>query len=196
MQNENLINKKIVSVNCKKKITTKEYQHGNFWPKRLREWKWKKWKWRDIRRPILVICALHLSHPKCTHTAVNTHTPWTHTAVNTHTPWTHTRSSGQPGNSWGFGVLLKTTSVVVLRVKRALYIHSLHLQFLPARYSNSQPFDYESDSLTIRPRLPQMANDKIDVESILLPYYKRNIKKIHSPEGEMPSQIHTLVFFY
>ncbi len=34
--------------------------------------------------PILGICALHLTHPKCTHTAVNTHTPWT-----------HTRSSGQ-----------------------------------------------------------------------------------------------------
>ncbi len=28
--------------------------------------------------PILGICALHLTHPKCTHTAVNTHTPWTH----------------------------------------------------------------------------------------------------------------------
>ncbi len=32
-------------------------------------------------------------------------------------------------------------------------VHSLpHLQFLPARDSNSQPLDYESDSLTIRPR--------------------------------------------
>ncbi len=44
--------------------------------------------------------------------------------------WTHTRSSGQPfmlrrpGSSWGFGVLLKGTSVVVLRVERVLYIHS------------------------------------------------------------------------
>ncbi len=50
---------------------------------------------------------------------------------------TYTRSSGQPfmlrhpGSSWGFGVLLKGTSVVVLRVERALYIHSPHLQFLP-----------------------------------------------------------------
>ncbi len=35
--------------------------------------------------PILGICALQLTHPKCTHTAVNTHTLWT-----------HTRSSGQP----------------------------------------------------------------------------------------------------
>ncbi len=29
-----------------------------------------------------------------------------------------------------------------------------HQQFLPARDSNPQPLDYESDSLTIRPRLP------------------------------------------
>ncbi len=54
--------------------------------------------------PILRICALHLTHPKCTHTAVNTHT---HTQQ-----WTHTRSSGQPmlrppGSIWGFGALLK-----------------------------------------------------------------------------------------
>ncbi len=73
--------------------------------------------------PILGICALHLTHPKCTHTAVNTHT--------------HTRSRGQPfmlqcpGSSWGFGALLKGTSAVVLRVERVLYIHSPHLQFLP-----------------------------------------------------------------
>ncbi len=52
------------------------------------------------------------THPKCTHTAVNT----------------HTRSSGQPfmlrrpGSSCGFGALLKGTSVVVLRVERALDI--------------------------------------------------------------------------
>ncbi len=69
----------------------------------------------------------------------------------THTPWTHTRSSGQPF-SWGF--LLKGTSVVVLRVERALYIHSLHLQFLPDLRREPWPLDYESDSLTIRPRLP------------------------------------------
>ncbi len=55
--------------------------------------------------PILGICALRLTHPKCTHTAVNTDTTWTHT-------W----SSGQPfmlwrlGSSWQFGVLLKGTS--------------------------------------------------------------------------------------
>ncbi len=52
-----------------------------------------------------------------------------------------------------FGSLLKGTSVVVLEVKRALYIHSPHLQSLPARDLNSQPFNSKSNSLTIRPRL-------------------------------------------
>ncbi len=80
----------------------------------------------------------------------------THSSEHTHTLQTHTRSSGQPfllwhpGSSWGFGALLKGTSVVVLKVERALYIHSPHLQFLPAWDSNSQPFNYKSDSLTIR----------------------------------------------
>ncbi len=94
--------------------------------------------------------------------------------------WTHTRSSGQPfmlrhpGSSWGFGALLKGTSVVVLKVERALYIHSPHRKFLPARDSNSQPFVYESDSLTIRPRLSPswlamvIANHVTDLMSINL----------------------------
>ncbi len=37
----------------------------------------------------------------------------------------------RPGSSWGFGALLKGTSVMVLRVERALYIQSPHLQSLP-----------------------------------------------------------------
>ncbi len=41
-----------------------------------------------------------------------------------------------------------------LRVERTLDIHSPRLQFLPARDSNLQPSDYESDSLTIMPWLP------------------------------------------
>ncbi len=102
---------------------------------------------------ILRFCALHLTHPKCTHTAVNTHTLWT-----------HTRSSGQPfllrhpGSNWGFCALLKGTSVVVLKVERERWT------FTPPTYNscrtwdlNSQPLGYESGSLTIRPRLPQSA---------------------------------------
>ncbi len=68
--------------------------------------------------------------------------------------WTHTRSSGQPfmlwhpGNSWGFGVLLKGTSVVVLKVERALYNHSP--TYNSCQTGDSQPLGYESDSLTIK----------------------------------------------
>ncbi len=83
----------------------------------ITEVKWCDVTYGQVWWPILGICALHLTHPKCTHTAVNTHTPWT-----------HTRSSGQPPTynscrTWD---------------------------------SNSQPLDYESDSLTIRPRLTQI----------------------------------------
>ncbi len=112
-----------------------------------------KWKWSDIQ-PSMV------THIRNLCSAINPSKVHTHSSEHTHTLWTHTRSSGQPfmlrcpGSSWGFGALLKGTSVVVLKVERALYIHSPHLQFLPARDSNSQPLDYESDSLTIRPRLP------------------------------------------
>ncbi len=100
--------------------------------------------------PILRNCALHLTHPRCTHTAVS--------SEQTHTQqWTHTRSSGhtstlrRPGSSWGFGALLKgLTSVVVLRVERALDI-----AIKPCRPwdSNLRPLVYKSDSLSIRTRL-------------------------------------------
>ncbi len=110
-------------------------------------------KWSDLKWSMV-------THTRNLCSAFDPSKVHTHISEHTHTPWTHTQSSGQPfilrcpGSSWGFGALLKGTSVVVLKVERALYIHSPHLQFLPARDSNSQPFDYESDSLTIRPRLP------------------------------------------
>ncbi len=91
--------------------------------------------------PILGICALRLTHPKCTHTAVNTHTHCEHTpgAVGSHFCC---GARGAVGGSWYWRW-------------GALCIHSPHLQLLLARGLNSQSFDYESDSLTIRPRLPQ-----------------------------------------
>ncbi len=111
----------------------------------------EKWKWRDIRSSMV-------THTRKLCSAINPSKVHTHSSEHTHTPWTHTRSSGQPfmlrrpGSSWGFGALLKGTSVVVLRVERA--IHSLPPPTIPAGDSNSQPLDYESDSLTIRPWLP------------------------------------------
>ncbi len=62
--------------------------------------------------------------------------------------------AAMPREQFVFGALLKGTSVMVFRVERALYIHSPHLQLLPAPDSNLQSLDYESDFLTIRPRLP------------------------------------------
>ncbi len=59
----------------------------------------------------------------------------THSSEHTHTH-THTVSIV-------ITHLLKGTSVGVLRVEKALYIHSPHLQSLPDRDSNSQPFDYD-----------------------------------------------------
>ncbi len=100
-----------------------------------------------------------VTHTRNLCSAINPSKVHTHSNEHTHTPWTHTRSSGQPfmlrrpGSSWGFGVLLKGTSVVVLKVERTLDIHSPHLQSLPARDSSPQPLGYESNSLTIRPRL-------------------------------------------
>ncbi len=80
-----------------------------------------------------------------------------HTQQWTHTPWTHTQSSGQPfvlrcpGSSWGFSALLQGTSSWYWGWRECSTFTSPH-QFLPAWDSNSQPLDYESDSLIIRPR--------------------------------------------
>ncbi len=59
----------------------------------------------------------------------------------------------RPGSSWGFGVLLKG-SRGIKGGERALYIHNPNRQLLPARDSNSQPFDYESDSLPLGHHFP------------------------------------------
>ncbi len=86
----------------------------------------------------------------------------THSSEHTHT--VNTRRSGQPfyaavpGEQLGVRCLAQEHLSRGIEMERALYIHSPHLQFLPARDSNSQPFDYESDSLTIRPRLPRSSS--------------------------------------
>ncbi len=93
--------------------------------------------------------------------AVNSSKVHTHSIEHTHTVNTHPQQWAaffllqRPGSSWGFGALLKGTSVVVLRVERE------RCTFTPPTYnscwtwdSNSQPLGYESDSLTIKPQLP------------------------------------------
>ncbi len=84
----------------------------------------QKWKWCDIR-PSMV------THTRNLCPAINP------SKVHTHTPWTHTRSSGQPfmlrhpGSSWGFGALLKVTSVMVLKMEESAVNSLPHLEFLP-----------------------------------------------------------------
>ncbi len=110
------------------------------------------YQWRDIQPSMLThtrnSCSA-FTHPKCTHTAVNTHTPWTHT-------W----SSGQPfmlrcpGSSCGFGALLKGTSVVVLKVERALDIHSPPPTIPAMLRLKLASFGLQVRLSNIRPRLP------------------------------------------
>ncbi len=86
-----------------------------------------------------------------------------------------------PGEQfWGFGALLKDTSVVVLKEERALVIHSPTNNPCWTWDSNPQPLDYESDSLTIRPRLPYvMLNFS---KSVLMK--KQSHLHLGWPEGE------------
>ncbi len=113
-----------------------------------------KWKGSDIRLSMETRtrnpCSAFNPFKVHTHSSEHTHTH-THT-VNTHSEqWAAIYAAGPEEQ---LGALFKGTSVVVLRMERALGIHTPHLQFLPARDSNLQPLDYESDSLTIKSRLP------------------------------------------
>ncbi len=100
--------------------------------------------------PILGICALRLTHPKCT-----AHTQqWIHTHLE---QWAAIYAQRLLCGARGVVISLSRVRflaqghlVVVLKVERALYIHSPPLQFLPTRNLNSQPFNYESDTLNIR----------------------------------------------
>ncbi len=91
---------------------------------------------------------------KCTHN------------VNTH-PEQWAANVAAPGEHWGFGVLLKgLTSVVVLKVERTLVIHFPHRQFLPDPRFEHTTSGYKSDALCIRPRLPR---DILKVKYQILP---------------------------
>ncbi len=106
----------------------------------------KKWEvvCGQVWWPILGICPLHLTHPSA------------HSQQ-----WTHTRSSGQPfcGARGAVG-----GSVPCSRVSPQSWYWRWreHLLFTPPTdnpcrtwESNLQPLGYKSNSLTIRPRLPQ-----------------------------------------
>ncbi len=77
---------------------------------------------------------------------------WTHTHTHTHTHTVNTLRHW--GSIWGFGAVFKCTSVVFWLWRELCTFTAPQLQFLPVQDSNSQTFDYESNSLTIRPRLP------------------------------------------
>ncbi len=100
--------------------------------------------------PILGICALHLTHPKCTHT------PWTHTHRE-HTP-------GAVGSHLCCGARGAVGgSVPCSRAPQSWYWRwRERCTFTPPTYNSCWTetrthnlLDYESDSLTIRPQLPQ-----------------------------------------
>ncbi len=103
----------------------------------------------------------YLEFVLCAYPSKSAHTQqWVHTHTHTHTVNTHLEQwaaiYAAAGEKLGVQCLAQGHLVMVLKVEKSLYIHSPHLQFMPARDSNLQPLDYESDSLTIRPRLPLM----------------------------------------
>ncbi len=134
-----------------KKLSSRAQRHiqrlclGN---RRMSDASIEKWKlkWHDIQPSILThtcnLCSA-FTHPSA-HTQQWTHTHCEHTpgAVGSHLCY------GTPG-AVGDRCLAQGHLVVVLKVERALYIHSTHRQYLPDRDSNSQPFDYESNSLQL-----------------------------------------------
>ncbi len=115
-------------------------------------------KWSEVTKgqvwwPILWICALQLTHPKCTHTAVNTQTHCEHTpgAVGSH------YYAAAPGEQFGGSVPCSRAPSCGIKGGEST-VHSLppHLQFLPARDLNSKPLDYESDSQPLGHDFPQL----------------------------------------
>ncbi len=84
----------------------------------------------------------------------------------------------RPGSSWGFGALLKDTSVVVLKEDTPPTNN-------PCRTwdSNPQPSGYKSDSLSIRPRLPPWINLN-QSESIWIKWFAIRALKFRSKSND------------
>ncbi len=117
----------------KMRVTQKRdrYQHNQ-----SIKWSEVKVTYSQVWWPILGIHALHLPIQVHTHSSEHTHTHHEHTprAVGSHLCCGTQGAVGAQGHLVG-----------VLKVERALNIHSPHRQSLPDRDSNSQPFDFESD---------------------------------------------------
>ncbi len=111
------------------------------------------------------------THPNCTHMALNT---------DTHTHREHTPGvmdshlyAAVPGEQLGVRCLAQGHLSHGIECGE-IAVHSLpHLKFLPTQDSNSQPFTYESDSLTNRPRLPH----NLPIYEILKNKNHKNIKQ-------------------
>ncbi len=112
--------------------------------------KWRKWidMWPSMVTHTRNLCSAINPSKVHIHSSEHTHT------VNTHPEQWAAIYAAAPGSSWGFGALLKGTSVVVLKVERALFtpphLHSCR----DLRLELATFIGYESNSLTIRTRLP------------------------------------------
>ncbi len=131
--------------------------NSTYWWCFMNEWMMHEW-WMNIYLKVKVtwsitslgICAPHFCwemafNPSKVHTHSSEHTPG---AVGSHLCCSARGGSvpcSRAPQSWYWG--WRESAVQSL---------SRHLQFLPARVSNSQPLDYQSDFLTIRPRLPHV----------------------------------------
>ncbi len=100
----------------------------------------------------------HVTHTRNLCSAFNPHTVHTHSSEHTHTVNTHPEQwaaiyAAAPGEQLGVWCLAQGHLSRGIEGGESAGYSLPHLQFLPARDSNLQPFDYESDFLTIRPRL-------------------------------------------
>ncbi len=131
---------------------------------------------------ILRIRALHLTHPKCTHTDSCEHT---HT-VNTHPEQWAAIYAAAPGEQLGVRCLAQGHLSRGIEGGESAVHSTPHLQFLPAQDSNSQPLDYESSSLTIGHNFPI-------IQIIQIQVHLKKVKPIYYIDSEW--NISSLYFF-
>ncbi len=114
---------------------------------------WSEVTWGQVWCPILGIWALHLTHPKCTHTAVNTH-PEQWAAI----------FAAALGEQLGVRCLAQgQLSRGIEGGESAVHSPPPTPTYNPSRIETrtGKPLGYESDSLTIRPRLLKLKREKL-----------------------------------